>query len=133
MRRVACPLVAALILGAVLASCGSSGASAPPPGPGGSYDVYLRCTPYSGDLCAGAQYPNYFQCDSRPGDPCVVAPGPSPDPQQTVWCCQFPCARGDPSTDSQCGGQRAYVCTDAKFDPATFGCRSGGQSSMICC
>ena len=128
MRLPAILFVAACLV----ASCGG-GAS----GPGGTSTTYRRCASYNGTLlCQGAKYPNYFQCDSQPGPSCVTAPGPSPDPKQGVWCCEFACSRGDPAFDStECtGGRAAYYCnTDANVDPATYGCVPGSSSAAICC
>lgn len=81
------------------------------------------------------QYPNYFQCDVQPGAQCVTAPGASPDPTQGVWCCAFPCVRGNPTSDATlCAGRALYECNpDAKVDPATYGCVAGPSSVQICC
>jgi hypothetical protein len=134
---IASVVVAAVVVLSI--ACGSSSSSGPPKGPGGAYAVDSRCSPYLGDLCSktDAVHPNFFQCDVKPGDPCVPAPQASPDPDQTVWCCTFPCARADPAQDYRCGaggGTGAlYVCTDAKFDPGAYGCKKGPDSTSMCC
>jgi hypothetical protein len=130
LRAALAPVVAVLVVAGLAASCGGGGG-----GPGGTDDVYLRCTPYYGDLCKAAMYPNFFQCDARPGDACVVAPSPSPDPNQTVWCCQFGCVRGDPARDFRCmDGRSVFYCNpDAMVNPASLGCVAGGDSNEICC
>ncbi len=119
----------ALGAGIIVASCGGG------TGPGGFPTTYHRCAPYNGNLCQGVQYPNYYQCDSQPGPQCVPAPGPSPDPKQTVWCCAYACVRGDPAQDYNCTGGRAiYYCNpDAKVDPTSVGCVAGPSSVEICC
>lgn len=111
-------------------ACGS-GASGPDGAPGN----YARCAPYNGTKCAGVMYSNYYQCDKQPGSQCVPAPGTSPDPMQTVWCCAFGCVRGDPAHDAQCPMNRAlYYCNpDAKVDAAKNGCVAGPSSSQLCC
>jgi hypothetical protein len=114
---------------AIVVSCSSA------VGPGGAPTTYHHCTPYYGNGCAGAQYSNFFQCDDKPGDKCVPAPKASPDPKQTVWCCEFACTRAPLEQDYRCtGGRQLYYCnSDAKVDAKAVGCVPGGSSSEICC
>lgn len=126
--RRACVAVAASSL-AIVVSCSSAS------GPGGTSAEYRRCTPYYGMGCAGQPYPNFFQCDAKPGDKCVPAPKPSPDKNQTVWCCEFACVRAPLEQDYRCtgGGQLYYCNPDAKVDAKALGCVPGASSSEICC
>jgi hypothetical protein len=127
----------------LLAACGADSQDNPsdhPLGPDGQYGVYLRCAPYYGHICDGPEYaehPYYFQCDEAPGDACIDAPRPSPDPDQSVWCCSFACSRGDPERDFRCNGKALYTCTsDATIDEAfaaARGCELGYDSNTICC
>ena len=84
---------------------------------------------------SSVQFPNFYQCDEKPGDRCVSAPRPSPDPKQTVWCCEFKCVRGDPAQDYRCTGGRAifYCNSDANVDAKAIGCVPGSSSAEICC
>lgn len=129
-----------LAWGALLvAACSDADPPAPPPeektiGSSGAYDTYLRCAPHSGGLCEGQLHPHYFQCDAEPGEPCEPAPGQSPDPSQTVWCCDFPCSRGDPAQDGTCPDERLiYYCVAEAPDAASFGCVPGEAPFQICC
>jgi hypothetical protein len=105
---------------------------------GGTYAVDLRCTPYDttpgGDFCGTEEWQNYFQCDAQPGDECVPAPRPSADPDQTAWCCSFPCTRYSVSDHRCSDGRAAYACTDDEPETAAgLGCVDGVDSFLICC